>query len=328
MVSRFAGLMKNLLHCVICAALLVMVACEAKQSGVSPDEQIREGWAQYRLGEFQKAVHIFASMQATQPKESDYYLQALYGEASCWNHRRERRDTEKAIAGYRAVIDQAPQHPLAAWCALDIVRTRHLAPADQEINYEQLIRDYTEVYRKYSNTLAGEEAFLYASSLPLPTADVPRARAILAGVETFLTTHPQSVFLSEFYSIIAECYRKMDDQDRRIEYMIKSLNTREVDPSNPMADRSTTYWNIAYAAEFEAGNFALAREYYNRLMCEYPQDVRVFGVRRAFERMDAVEAALREGRNPMPDWAEGIPVAHQANCEELDSLKSGDGPAK
>ena len=33
-------------------------------------------------------------------------------------------------------------------------------------------------------------------------------------------------------------------------------------------------------------------------MNEYPQDVRIFGVRKAFERMDAIEEALREGRNP------------------------------
>ncbi len=89
----------------------------------------------------------------------------------------------------------------------------------------------------------------------------------------------------------------MDDQDRRIEYMIKALGAREVDPSSPIDDRSTAYWNIAYAAEFDAGNFALAREYYRRLMNEYPQDIRIFGVRRALERMEAIEAALREGGN-------------------------------
>src|SRR5258708_7127045 len=84
---------------------------------------------------------------------------------------------------------------------------------------------------------------------------------------------------------------------RAIECMVKARGDREVCPSNPIDDRSTAYWNIAYAAEFEAGNFARAREYYRRLMNEYPQDVRIFGVRKAFERMDAIEEALREGRN-------------------------------
>ena len=131
------------------------------------------------LGEFNSAVRLFKSVRESQPKGSEHQLQALYGEASCWNHRRDGRDIAKAVAGYRAVIASAPQHPLAAWCALDIVRSRHLAPADQAIDYEQLVRDYAEVYRNYPGTPAGEEAFLYESSLPLPRADAQQARAIL-----------------------------------------------------------------------------------------------------------------------------------------------------
>ena len=62
----------------------------------------------------------------------------------------------------------------------------------------------------------------------------------------------------------------MDGQNLRIEYMIKALGAREVDPGNPIDDRSTAYWNIAYVAEFETGNFSLAREFYRRLIDEYP----------------------------------------------------------
>ena len=81
------------------------------------------------------------------------------------------------------------------------------------------------------------------------------------------------------------------------------------------------YWNIAYAAEFEAGNFAVAREYYRRLMNEYPQDVRIFGVRKALERMDAIEAALREGRNPAPNLLGDMLSPICANLRHLWSLQ-------
>ena len=302
--------MKQLLRDAACllTGLLFFQACGSKQALPPPDQEIREGWMHYRLGEFDSAVRIFQSMQASQPRGSEFHLQALYGEASCWNHRRDGRDIAKAVAGYRAVIEEAPQHPLAAWCALDIVRTRHLAPADQAIDYGKLVRDYADVYRRYPETPAGEEAFLYECSLSLPPADPEGARRILEGVTTFLRTHPKTPFLSQFNSIIAECYRKMDDQDRRVEYMIKALETREVDPINPTDDRSTAYWNIAYAAEFELGNFELARQYYTRLLNEYPRDVRVFAIRKALERMDAIEAALREGRNPVPNLLEEISV--------------------
>jgi tetratricopeptide (TPR) repeat protein len=289
-----------LLRNLICAltGLLLFQACGSRGTISAPDREIREGWKQYRLSEFNSALRIFQSVRESQPPGSDYYLQALYGEASCWNHRRDGRDIGKALTGYRAVVQQAPQHSLAAWCALDIVRTRHLASADEAIDYQELIRDYADVYRSYPNTPAGEEAFLYESSLSLPKANSDQARVILEKVTLFLSTHPKTPFLSQFYGIIAECYRKMDDQDRRIDYMIKALGAREVDPSSPIDDRSTAYWNIAYAAEFDAGNFALAREYYRRLMNEYPQDIRIFGVRKALERMEAIEAALRAGQDP------------------------------
>ena len=121
------------------------------------------------------------------------------------------------------MIDEAPDNPLAAWCALDIVRTRHLAPADQPIDYRKLARDYAEVYRSYPNTPAGEEAFLYESSLSLPELADEEGRQAPESVNAFLATHPKTPFLSQFYSIIAECYRRMDEQDRRIDYMIKAL---------------------------------------------------------------------------------------------------------
>jgi len=247
---------------------------------------------------------------------SQYRLDALYGEASCWSHRRDGRDIAKAVAGYQAVVEEAPENPLAAWCALDIVRTRHLAPADQEIDYKSLIRDYAEVYQRYPQSPAGEEAFLYSSSLSLPSADPEQARKRLEKVNEFLSSHPKTPYLSQFYGLIAECYRKMDEQDQRIQYLIKSLDARPVDPASPIDDRSTAYWNIAYSAEFEAGNFAVAREYYRRLMDEYPQDVRVFGIRKALARMDAIEAALREGRNPSQNLVGGAPGSSPAKVEK------------
>ena len=97
----------------------------------------------------------------------------------------------------------------------------------------------------------------------------------------FLSSHPETPYLSQFYELLAECYRKIDDPDQRIQYLIKALDARPIDPASPTDDRSTAYWNIAYAAEFEAGNFGLARRYYQRLIDEYPQDIRILGVRKA-----------------------------------------------
>ena len=197
-----------------------------------------------------------SSIEASQPPGSEVHLQSLYGEASCWNHRRDGRDSAKAISGYRAVIAQAPASPLAAWCALDIVRAKHLAPADQVLDYAQLARDYGEVYHKYPNTPAGEEAFLYQMRLSLPTANAELAQKNLKDIEAFLRAHPKTPFLSPLYTLMAESCHRMNEEEKRLDYMIKAVQTREVDPTTPFFELSTAYWNIAYAAEFEAGNFS------------------------------------------------------------------------
>ena len=65
-----------------------------------------------------------------------------------------------------------------------------------------------------------------------------------------------------------------------------------MDVTNPFYDNSFRYWNIATTAEFEVGDFDLARVYYTRLIEEYPQDIRVFGCQQALGRMDRVEEEL------------------------------------
>jgi tetratricopeptide (TPR) repeat protein len=289
----------------VTAALLLFQGCGQERTISSPDQEIQEGWKQYRLSEFNSALKTFQTVRASQPSGSEYYLQALYGEASCWNHRRDGRDGAKAISYYQKVIEQAPASPLAAWCALDIVRAKHLAPADQDLDYAQLAREYGEVYRKYPDTLAGEEAFLYRIRLSVPTADAERARRDLEEIEAFLQRHPNTPFLSPLYTLVAESYHRLNEEEKRLEYMIKAIQTREVDPTTPFFELSTAYWNIAYAAEFEAGDFATAREYYQRLIDEFPRESRVFAARKALVRMDAVEAALREGRSPPQEYVGG-----------------------
>ncbi len=286
-------------------ALWLFQACGTERKDLSPEQEMSEGWNQYRLSEFNAAVKIFQAVRHSQPRGSEYHLQALYGEASCWNHRRDGRDGAKAISLYEEVIAQAPANPLAAWCALDIVRAKHLASADQERDYAQLAREYAEVYKKYPDSLAGEEAFLYQFRLTLPTTDADQARKSLGELQVFLDRHPNTPFRSPLYTLMAECCHRLNEEEQRLDYMIKSIQTREVDPKSPFFELSTAYWNVAYAAEFEAGDFAVAREYYQRLIDEFPRESRVFAARKALERMDAVEADLREGRPLPPQYLGG-----------------------
>ena len=289
----------------VCALLVfVFQACGKEEVGTS-EQQIQEGWKRYRLSEFSEALDIFESVAASQPRGSEAYFQSLFGQASCWNHRRDGRDTAKAISLYQEVIAHTPANPLAAWCALDIVRAKHLAPADQERDYPKLAEEYGEVYKKYPDSLAGEEAFVYQIRLILPTASAEETPAKLSEIEAFLEQHPNTPFRSQLYTLMAEASHRLNQEEKRLDYMIKAIEAREVDPRTPFFELSTAYWNIAYAAEFEAGNFAVAREYYQRLINEFPRESRVFASRKALARMDAVEAAIREGRSIPPQYLGG-----------------------
>ena len=289
----------------VCALLVFIFQACGKDEAGTPDEQIQEGWKRYRLSEFSEALGIFESVAASQPRGSEAYLQSLFGQASCWNHRRDGRDTAKAISLYQEVITQAPGNPLAAWCALDIVRAKHLGPADQERDYPKLAEEYGEVYKKYPKTPAGEEAFVYQIRLTLPTATADEARKKPGEIEALLERHPNTPFRSPLYTLMAEASHRQNEEEKRLDSMIKAIETREVDPRSPFFELSTAYWNIAYAAEFEAGNFELAREYYQRLINEFPRESRVFASRKALARMDAIEAALREGRSIPPHYLGG-----------------------
>ena len=166
-------------------------------------------------------------------------------------------------------------------------------------------QEYGEVYKKYPDSLAGEEAFVYQIRLTLPTATADEARQKLGETEAFLDRHPNTPFRSSLYTLMAEGSHRLNEEEKRLDYMIKAIETREVDPRTPFFELSTAYWNIAYAAEFEAGNFALAREYYQRLINEFPRESRVFASRKALARMDTVEAAVREGRSLPPQYLGG-----------------------
>jgi len=283
---------------------LVLSAVSAATVLAGPPEAenlSKEGWRLYRLGEFNSAVQIFQSLHSPAPTESDAEIEGLYGEASCWNFRRDRRDAARAIQLYDRILSKAPDHPLAAWAALDRVRAKYLGAIDFDHNAE-MARAFGDVAKTYEGTPAGEEAFFLSMNQQVPEMDVAKARQLDEEIGEYLRLHPKSLFLSRLLSLQAACCDVLDRQAERLEKMVLALESREYDERNPRADGALSYWQIAYAAEFQAGDFTLAREYYQRLIREYPKDIRVFGARRALERMDVVEAAVRAGQSIPSQW--------------------------
>ena len=183
---------------------------------------------------------------------------------------------------------------LAAWSLLALARMQHLVPVGQEPDYPAVRKAYQAVIDRFPFHLAGEEAFIYQqATLLMSPEDREAAQSALEALRAFVVAHGDSRFLSSAYRLMGVACRTLGLPDDAVASMIKSLETTEVDASNPNQEFSGTYWSIAAMAEFEAGDFATARRYYQRLIDEYPVDQRVHGARDALKRMAAIEADLR-----------------------------------
>jgi tetratricopeptide (TPR) repeat protein len=253
------------------------------------------GWENYRLSEFERAVRFFEEALQQAPADSDTRLQALYGLGTVWNLRRPNEDRKKAEAYFQQVMAAAPRGDVGAWTALALARMKHLVPVGEEPDVAAVRQAYTDVMRRYPGHLAAKEAFIYAMSTFIATLEEAQTRYAIANLQRFVQKPGAREFLQPAWSLMAVGYTTLKQPELRLYAEIMGLKTTEVDPANPFNEFAWAYWNIATIAEFETGNFALARQYYRRLLREYPNDIRVFGVKQALERMDRVEGEMRKG---------------------------------
>lgn len=272
------------------------------EKAVPPEELLGKAWEAFRQIEFEKAARLFQIVESSTPEDSETHIEAIYGEASCANHRRSGRDLKRALALYEAIQKQHPASLWAPWAALAAVRASHLEPSDLELPYKKLSSKYVKVYQEHPNTPAGEEAFLYHCRIIASLGSREEASKLLREIDDFLSRHPGAVYQPLLDAMAAECYHILGREDDRIEAMARSIAAFERDPTVPFYELSSAYWNVAYAAEFEAGNFAVARKYYELFLKEFPNEDRAFGCRQALARIDRVEKALREGKQPEAEW--------------------------
>jgi tetratricopeptide (TPR) repeat protein len=284
-------------------AAILGVLCAGCGAGVAPlsaAESVREAWQGYRLGDFDRAAHLFESVVAMEPSSSDSHRQALYGAASVWNLRRPGEDSAKAEAFYRRLIELAPEHDLAAWSRLALARMQHLVPVGREPDYGAVRAAYQAVMDRHPGHLAAKEAFIYLQATRVATLDPEALHAAVRGIDAYVNRPGETSFLQPAYSLKAVCHQWLGEPDLRLQAEILSLEHTELDPANPYNEQAWAFWNIATIAEFECGDFDTARRYYRRLLEEYPTDIRVFATKQALERMDGIEARLRGGEAGRP----------------------------
>jgi len=283
-------------------ALAFCAGCGAGRggSGGSPAERLARGWERYRLGEFILALKDFEAVAQGAESGCSNQLAALYAQATTWSLRRPDEDKVRAERLYREVIALAPTNDLAVWSWLALARMK-AAPVGGEIPpLPPQVEAYQEVIDRFPSHPAGEEAFFHQQAARLEQPDEARTREVLAALETFLGTHPQSPWRSTAYGLVGHCCAVLGLKDRRLDAAFEAFRSAEIDPASPPSarDMSTFYWQVATLAEFEAGDFAMAREYYRKFIAEYPREQRVFVAKQELKRMDELEAQIRRQEQP------------------------------
>lgn len=276
--------------------LLALAACATgcrREAGPPAPERVRAGWDWYSQDEFSLAVREFDAALAAAPPGSQVRLQALYGLATTWALRRPGEDKQRAECLYRQIVESAPTNDLAAWSLLAIARMKALVDPTGDTVPTNAMLAYQEVQDRFPAHPAAEEAFLFQQSARLNRPDAAQARSVLAALERFLAAHPQSPNRSFVHRLVSHCCAILGMPEKRLDSEFQSWRSAENDPANPEEDLSWAYWRIATLAEFETGDFATAREYYRKLIAEYPAEQRVFLAKQELKRMDEVEARIR-----------------------------------
>lgn len=292
-------LARSLLLC--CALLFVgLQGCaRAPKVAAGGEQSLDRAWLNFRLAEYDLADKEFSAILARAPAGSEDSIRAMFGLANVWNLRRPGEDLEKARSYYETIIRDHAGHDLAPWCELALVRLQHVVPVGKDPDYDAVRKGYRAIIAKHPGHLAAKEATIYLNATLIATLDEALTWQAVSNLTAFIATGTRE-FVGPAYSLLAVSYTTLKKPDLRLQAEIKSFEHVEIDPANPFNEFAWAYWNIATIAEFEVGDFDLARNYYRKLIQEYPVDIRTFPAQEALARMDRVEQTLREGREVTP----------------------------
>ncbi len=289
------------LHLGLLMAPTLMLGGCASQNATEGGDQVATGWEWFRGGEYDLAEKAFSRAAQSSANDVPARAEALYGLAVTWHLRRPGGDSARATNLYRKVMALAPEHDLAAWSALGLARLPEVLPPGKEPPRAERLQAYEEVIDRFPEHPAGIEAFLLQQSLRLamPSSD-DEPREVLAKLDDFLAKHPGSPYAGAAWGLVEQATAWLGLPDRRLEAVFRQWQSAEKDSANPDSkpDLSATYWRIATIAEFEVGDFDLAREYYGKLIDEYPTQQRVFLAKQELQRMAKLEEKLRREMSP------------------------------
>lgn len=278
---------------ILCLAISFQCGCDFnKEKRQSAREALDAGWRQFNIGEYGNALKLF--QQAAYSKDSNISLQSRYAMGITWGLRQGGADKEKAAEIFESIITEFPKNDMAAWSLLALARQKQIVAPDKTPDYDDVRKAYQRLVDSFPSHPAAEEGFIYQQATYLVSLSKDDARTAIGNLKRFISEKNTSQFISPAWALIAKCHEILNEPEAQLDALKKSLDTQIVDPNDPFVDNSGLYWNIATLAEFGLGDFVTARDFYKRMMKEYPQDVRNFSARLALERMDKVEERMKK----------------------------------
>lgn len=261
----------------IVLAASILVGCDKSPADNTSTPPAREGVSKLQMQDPMRAGRAFGRAQLT---ADDSELEILryaenlskqYADGSEW------RPEAKAL-DIRAFEELAAGRKLAL--------TGTFTDAASVAGLQQ---KYEAVYARFPNTIAGEEAFLYHIALAIATLPGDRLEQIRREVASYLSSHPTSLFTPELLGLAAYMAGKSGDHRRAVELTLAAIEANSVSPRELQHGDQLLLFQAGLAAQFDVGDFDLARQLYARYIKTYPTDQRCFLLEQLVNDMNSRE---------------------------------------
>ena len=270
--------------------VVATTACGPTRTDRPSENPGADGWEHFRLGEFELASRDFQQAAAVPATEAA----GLFSLAQTWHLRQPNPDPAQAAALYQQVLARAPHSEYAAWSARALAWLQAVPPGQPLPAIATVAAGFQEALNRFPDHPAGHEAFLALQALQLQGNAPTQWREVLAALDQFLQAHPTTLYASAIQTLRAHCYRMLDEPAHELAAVQLAWELEKADPLGPQPNPVGAYWRIATISEFDLGDFTTAREYYRRLIAEYPAEQRVFLAKQELHRMDEIEAGIRQ----------------------------------
>jgi tetratricopeptide (TPR) repeat protein len=276
--------------CALGVALLLGGCAPRPQAGAEAAEaRVRRAAASLAIFDFPRALEEFDRALERAEPGSDWWEQARYGRAVALWHR--TPGTSDAVAEAERVFQQlareaeAPSLRLRSLRNLGRMAELHDFPGDA-IDLSTARRYYEEVIRiAPDSSEADEVAVRLAGTYFHEFEDRERVAAGVRLLMEWVERRPQNPSAGAMWLLIGDLEREVLN---RTPAALAAYQKADAAGLPDRTGAAAVYWRIAQVAE-SVQRADVAREYYRRIILEFPVTGRTWEARRALARLEKVE---------------------------------------